>query len=111
MRTILCTMGLLFLIMNGQAQVGSPEPLFGSNGFLQPPPYVTFLDIVQQADGRLLAVGYIHPPSGGRSAFLARYFSNGTPDNTFSGDGMHQEDFMPEAVSLDVDKAGRIILL
>ena len=40
-----------------------------------------------QTDGKIVAVGYIQPLSGGDDFALARYHPNGSLDQTFGGDG------------------------
>ncbi|MBK7382164.1 MAG: T9SS type A sorting domain-containing protein [Flavobacteriales bacterium] len=50
------------------------------------------LGIAVQADGKIIAVGQTFVNGGGYQAAILRYNSNGTLDNTFSGDGIRVDD-------------------
>ena len=65
-----------------------------------------------QNDGKVLAAGYTWNGSNYDFA-LARYNTNGTPDNSFSGDGRQTTDFSAGddyAYSLTIQNDGKIVL-
>ncbi len=71
---------------------GTPDNSFGTNGLVTHPlNYAIFYGMTLQADGKIVAVGAgntaMNPGSGG--SLVARFNTDGTPDNTFDGDGYH----------------------
>ncbi|HEY0058759.1 MAG TPA: hypothetical protein VGB56_06465, partial [Flavisolibacter sp.] len=56
-----------------------------------------------QSDGKLVVGG-----GRGGGFFMARFNANGTPDVTFSGDGVQATDFLPSALAVQPD--GKIIV-
>src|SRR5678816_2082644 len=50
--------------------------------------------VAVQPDGKILVAGQAYP-----SFFVARYLSNGAPDNTFGGDGMVTVSLIFDAVA------------
>lgn len=89
---------LLLAILMGSAgrffaQAGSPDPTFGGgDGIVTttfvPNRYNSATSVAVQPDGKIVVAGFIH--GGGiqqQIIAISRYLPNGTPDNTFSGDG------------------------
>ena len=71
---------------------GSPDNGFGTNGLVTfPLNYAIFYAMTLQTDGKIVAVGsgstVMNPGSGG--SVVARFNTDGTPDNTFDTDGYH----------------------
>lgn len=73
-------------------------------------------DIAQQADGKLVAVGYrmdpLDPSSTTRDFVLARYNTNGSADMTFSGDSKQRTNFggLDEAYAVAIRLDGKIVV-
>jgi len=67
---------------------GSLDNTFGDNGIITKrlAPQNEFYTVAIQTDGKILAGGFSESPIG-RNLVLARYNENGTPDNSFDGDG------------------------
>jgi uncharacterized delta-60 repeat protein len=64
---------------------GSPDPTFNVTGSRTLAGFA--LDLVVQADGKILVAGMGGPVSN-KDFYLERLLSDGTPDPTFSGDGV-----------------------
>ncbi len=68
---------------------GQPDPSFGSNGVL----IVNFTEkaaargVAVQADGKIVAVGYVEDGNGADNFALARVFPDGTLDQSFGVNG------------------------
>jgi uncharacterized delta-60 repeat protein len=79
---------LSFAALSSFSQAGSPDNTFGDNGKVITP--FTGLDRARgmaiQSDGKIVLAGAETVQGTVRFA-LARYHANGTPDNTFDGDG------------------------
>ncbi len=54
-------------------------------------------------DGRVVAAGQSSTGLGGNDFAVARYLANGSPDNSFSGDGLQMVDFGALDVATDMD--------
>jgi uncharacterized delta-60 repeat protein len=69
---------------------GSPDNSFSGDGQLlsQVRDYNIATDIVLQPDGKIVIGGYTASKNSGIDFTLLRYNSDGTPDNSFSGDGI-----------------------
>lgn len=93
------------------AQASVLDHTFGTNGIARPGFLGQCNDMVIQPDGKILMAG---ASSGNYPDFaLVRLLSNGSPDNTFSGDGKMTHDLKGEgdvahAVALQLD--GKIVL-
>jgi uncharacterized delta-60 repeat protein len=71
---------------------GSPDNSFGTNGLVTLPlNYGIFYGMTLQTDGKIVGVGTgntsMNPGSTG--SLIARFNTDGTPDNTFNGNGYH----------------------
>lgn len=94
---------------------GSLDESFGSGGILQSVYNSTeeyLYDVVVQPDGKIVAIGYT--AGGGSTNFiLVRLNSDGSFDNSFSGNGMRVVDFGPAyqsfGMSLALQDDGKII--
>lgn len=85
---------------------GSLDTGFGNNGFVQPDlgasPFVKVIKF--QDDGKIVVGGYVI--TGGFSThqfFMVRYNSDGSPDNTFSSDGIVVKPYAGESRAFDID--------
>lgn len=70
-------------------------------------------DIIEQPDGKILAIGYTNARTGGVDFALARYNSNGSPDKTFSVDGKANTDFGASEFGMGValQSDGKIVVV
>jgi uncharacterized delta-60 repeat protein len=68
--------------------------------------------IALQSDGKIVAVGYSHPPIVASDFAVARYNTDGTLDTTFSGDGMQLTNFGGEdqARGVAIQPNGKIVV-
>ncbi len=94
---------------------GSLDNSFDGDGFLindYSPNNDAIHDLVLQPDGKILAAGYIHTFSG-RAFAVARYNTNGSADNSFSGDGMDTAIFNVADIAncIAVQTDGKIVLV
>lgn len=96
---------------------GSPDNTFSGDGKLVAS--MGFSDVCQsvalQADGKIVVVGYTYTDTNFDSAYfaIARFNSNGTPDNTFSDDGKQLTDFDSTssfATSVAIQSDGKIVV-
>jgi uncharacterized delta-60 repeat protein len=87
---------------------GNPDESFGSAGLVvtpvgSPADYDAFIAVVEQADGKLVAVGY----SQGADLTLARYLVSGALDSSFGSGGISAVSsgvtFFPIAVGIQAD--------
>jgi len=70
---------------------GMPDPTFGTGGVVVTNPTAGWdqaLQVVQQADGRLVVAGYVSSQGDGRHVAVLRYLSEGTLDPSFATGGM-----------------------
>jgi uncharacterized delta-60 repeat protein len=123
MRTRLLLL-LLFTCVMGSAfaQLKDADPTFGTNGTVQAPLNGQFTRLAVQPNGKLLAAG-VTIANNVKSVFLARYNTDGTLDNTFSGDGLltgylsytlptdGEEHEIQVPVSIAVGSDGKIVML
>jgi uncharacterized delta-60 repeat protein len=93
---------------------GSPDNGFGTNGLVTfPLPYAIFYGMTLQSDGKIVAAGAgatsMNPGSGG--SLLARFNSDGTPDNTFNGNGynLQQLGFSSNFTGVKQQSNGKLI--
>lgn len=108
---------LLFCpILHLFGQAGTPAAGFGVNGKVTTPigsGYEEIRAIAMQADGKIVAAGISNTGSTNNFA-VVRYNTDGTPDNTFDGDGKQVTVFgagtydVANAVALQSD--GKIVL-
>ena len=94
------------LVFGAIAQPGTLDPTWGGDGTVHADIALNSdlgLDILQQPDGKVLCVGY-GMESGNGNIILARFNSDGTPDNSFDGNGQVQTD-------LGGDDRGRTVVL
>lgn len=95
---------------------GTPDNTFSGDGRMTTDFGANDLanDVKIQQDGKILAVGTSAEHPFSTFFALARYNSNGTPDNTFSGDGKQVRDFQAslinEAYSVAIQGDGKIIV-
>lgn len=75
---------------------GTLDNTFGTGGIVTVEPPIGFsysgYDIEYQNDGKLVVTGY-YGENGNINFFVARFNTDGTPDNTFSVDGIVDTDF------------------
>lgn len=108
---------LLITTLTIAAQPGTLDNSFGNGGKLienTSAPYVEIVDAVMQTDGKIMVLAnaeYNHKIQ----AVLVRYNTNGTLDNTFSGDGIADspltgtgDEVYPLAIKLQAD--GKILI-
>ncbi len=112
-------LSLLFILpsINCTAQPGTLDNSFGTGGKVienYSAPYRKVIDMLLQADGKIIVLAEADYNSTTR-VVLVRYNSNGTVDNTFSGDGIVDgqvvqpgEDMYPLAIRLQAD--GKILV-
>src|SRR5688500_14714454 len=83
-----------------------PDNSFGTDGVLTTDFGHTAYarDLLVQADGKIVVVG------GGFGFTAARYHSNGTPDNSFSGDGKFSLNIGSEAAHVALSPDGKIVM-
>lgn len=71
---------------------GLLDPNFGNGGVVISPVSMTFEDgaraVAVQADGKIVAVGYVDSGNGNYDFAVARYNTDGSLDTTFDGDGI-----------------------
>ncbi len=113
-RVILLASAFLLLLKNTNAQNREPDQSFGTNGVVK----TQFTDTTQynstavQADGKIVVAGYTR--NGSNYDFLVvRYNTDGSLDNTFSGDGKDKTDFGSTndyASSVGVQNDGKIVV-
>ena len=119
MKKILIAISFLCLCLTIWAQPGGLDTSFANNGKFVPPnndypnPSVQEADaVVVQPNGKILMAGYgidYSDPSANVDFAVMRLNANGTPDNTFSGDGKAFIDFSrPDTSSIDF--ASKIVL-
>jgi uncharacterized delta-60 repeat protein len=92
------------------AAPGDRDPIsagFGANGAVYPAGFVNVLDIAVQPDGKVVSVGYTRTAD---ELAVARYLPDGQPDNTFDRDGTATFRNMFSAVSVALQKNGRIVV-
>lgn len=82
------------------------NPIVGGNDFIQ--------DILVQPDGKIVLIGYSRNLAQKYIGTVVRLNSNGTIDNTFSGDGIAFIDVgdatLPHAVAWSTENGGSILL-
>lgn len=69
---------------------GSPDPLFGTGGYVQTGVgslHDQAYSVALQPDGRIVVAGFIVPSAGAWNSALVRYNSDGTLDSAFGTDG------------------------
>ncbi|MEO6456088.1 MAG: T9SS type A sorting domain-containing protein, partial [Ginsengibacter sp.] len=95
---------------------GSPDNTFSGDGKLTAA--IGFSDVGEsvalQSDGKIVIAGFTFTDSNYDSAYFAitRFNTNGTPDNTFSGDGIQLTDFgsfKSFASSVAIQTNGKIV--
>ena len=72
----------------------------------------TFQALALQADGKVVAAGWIEPFLGSRDIALARFNPDGSPDTTFGTDGIVTTDFFgarDSGSALAIQTDGRIV--
>jgi uncharacterized delta-60 repeat protein len=86
---------------------GSPDKSFAGDGQLltQVRDYNVATDLLIQPDGKIVVGGFTAFTNGSIDMALVRYNSDGTLDNTFSGDGMLTKDF-----GTDDDRVATLLL-
>lgn len=100
--------GFDFLVARYNAD-GSPDASFGQGGIARTD-FAGASDIARavalQPDGKIVVAG-----SAGRDFAVARYHANGTPDNTFGGDGLVTTPFGISGAALDlaIQADGKIV--
>jgi uncharacterized delta-60 repeat protein len=69
---------------------GSPDATFDGDGIftITPGLWASFRSVVIQPDGKIVLGGQRANPVGGGELLLVRLLPNGTPDNSFDGDGI-----------------------
>jgi uncharacterized delta-60 repeat protein len=95
MKKILSASGTILLCLPAFAQFDSYDPTFGTAGIVQTsfsPTNDVNLDLEAQPDGKLIVAGYSDLATP--DATIARYNTNGTPDNTFGTGGSVTTDFL-----------------
>ncbi|SHF45536.1 T9SS type A sorting domain-containing protein [Flavisolibacter ginsengisoli] len=95
---------------------GSPDNSFSGDGqlLMKIRDYTIATDLVIQPDGKIVVGGYTASTNGGIDMALVRYNSDGTLDNTFSGDGMLTVDFGSDddrVVSLLLQPDGKLMVV
>ncbi|MFT3681558.1 MAG: GEVED domain-containing protein [Ferruginibacter sp.] len=90
MKKILLNAAFLCSVIGSYAQTGELDPMFGTGGIVTTtallPGATVYNSSVVQSDGKLVAAGYTN--NGTNDFAIVRYNVNGTPDNSFSGDGV-----------------------
>lgn len=83
--------GGLLVITDGQmrklSQNGQPDPEFGSNGFVNFPPFSFMGFITVQPSGKFYVTGYQILPPGPNAGRVQRFWANGKPDLRFGRSG------------------------
>jgi uncharacterized delta-60 repeat protein len=80
---------------------GAPDVTYGNNGF-SVPIHIVAAAAAKQSDGKIVVAG-----EHGQVNSVARLNTDGTPDNSFSGDGIETIEFIPAAIAVQTD--GKII--
>lgn len=88
---------------------GLLDPNFGNGGVVISPVSMTFEDgaraVAVQADGKIVAVGYVDSGNGNYDFAVARYNTDGSLDTTFGGDGI-----VITAISAGRDEAHAVVI-
>ena len=106
----------LFFYASSYAQVGELDPDFGNGtghvvtNFIPDVPSQGY-EIVVQEDGKILAGGYTQGASGPGTGYpvLARYMPDGTPDNSFNGNGKMIGSIAGYSNALAIQPDGKIV--
>jgi uncharacterized delta-60 repeat protein len=112
MKKVLLALGFVVSCIAAHAQAGSLDLSFGTVGYVRTNFPVnaptTYVSSAIQADGKIVTIGSV----AGDFA-IARYNTDGTPDNSFSGDGMTTVSFGSNDVGSDVAIApdGKIVVV
>ena len=92
---------------------GSIDSSFGTNGFVKTPDlgYASHsTTILVQPDGKILAGAITYPASSSTAvAVLQRYNANGSPDNSFHGNGMVAFPFAGVINTITIQPDGKIL--
>jgi uncharacterized delta-60 repeat protein len=111
--TALVTLLLLFTVTSALAAGGTLDPAFGSNGVVLTDlggSNDTGTSVLIQQDGRLLVTGYQQTDSVTIPAIL-RFYSDGTPDNTFGVNGRLTPQADPSTLKkIAVQSDGKLIV-
>lgn len=78
------------------AAAGDPDESFTGDGRARTDFFGSYdeaTDVIQQTDGKILAVGYVNTRTTGVDFGLVRYNSDGSLDTSFGGDGKVNTDF------------------
>ncbi len=97
---------------------GLLDPNFGNGGVVISPVSMTFEDgaraVAVQADGKIVAVGYVDSGNGNYDFAVARYNTDGSLDTTFDGDGIAitaiSADGRDEAHAIVIQTDGQIVV-
>jgi uncharacterized delta-60 repeat protein len=108
---------LLFALARYNAD-GTPDFSFAGTGMLTTDfggiGDASVAGVAVQPDGKIVAAGTSSGPGGANVDFaIARYTTNGTPDNSFSGDGRETIDFdgrSDNAAALNLQVDGKILI-
>ena len=106
---------LIFFSSLTYAQVGNLDPDFGNGtghvvtNFIPELPSQGYAIEVQE-DGRIVALGYTQGADDSGYPVLARYMPDGTPDNSFNGNGKMISSTPGYAQSLVIQPDGKIIV-
>jgi uncharacterized delta-60 repeat protein len=115
--TLLAVLALaVWATLIAQAAAGDLDRSFSVDGKVNTDFFGSFdeaTDIIEQPDGKILAIGYTNARTGGADFGLARYNTNGSPDKTFSVDGRTNTDFGAHEFGMGValQSDGKIVVV